>query len=201
MKILNEMWDGTKNAVAFIAVAVYYFLTWAGTALVDMAISLLSFPVAPISAAASLSKYTRWVCNTLFWPFQTHDNDFDGDGGHWGRWPDNGTRWRVYCRRVAWMWRNRAYRAAYHWFGRDLVGQLREWGRQDVSNRPLRQGISFEFDEAGTWELYLVIKWPFLNRCFRLRLGWKIPEDYVPGKPCRAMICSHVSPLMGVSYS
>lgn len=168
-------------------------MRWFLLAPIDFLASLLAWPLAPLIVLCTTpaGKAPRWA-----WPWLTHDNGIDGDGGHLARWPDNGTRWRVFSRRTAWLWRNRAYNASFYWFGRTLLGRVRSWGNPRVGNRPLVAGWSFQTDAGGCWELYVVVPhWP--GRCLRIRLGWKIPEDYRAGQ--RVMLVTHISPLMGCS--
>lgn len=144
-------------------------MIWFILAPLDMLVSLLAYPLAPLIVlfASVTGDAPRWA-----WPWLTHDNAIDGDGGHLERWPDNGTRRRVFCRRVAWLWRNRGYNASQHWFGRTLAGSLRTWGNPLVGNRPLVAGWSFQIDGDETWEFYAVI--PHLpGRCLRIRLAGK----------------------------
>lgn len=158
----------------------------------DLLFSLLACPMAPLIVLFSTKE---GVAPKWGWPFLTFDNPIDGDNGHLERWPSNKPFAR-FARRVAWLWRNRAYNASYHWFGRNLQFPLVRKGNPKVGNRPLVKGWSFERDSKGVWELYAVFPYSS-SRCLRVRLGWKINENAEDGD--RVMLVTHISPFMGYS--
>lgn len=182
-------------------------LCWPFFAVLSAVMSLIAFPAVPVVVFLwMLPKYFGWLqkpFDWLLWPFMTYDSPIDGDGGHIERWPGPDTSghrfWRsrlwnwcyLYFRRVAWLWRNRVYNVSYYLFGRKLSGRISTKGNGNVSDRPFTPGYSFQHDENGVWELYVVKKIPFLALCTRIRIGWSIPENYREGMEHRCMLKTH----------
>ena len=170
------------------------FFVWLVFVVCEVVLSLLAYPLSPIISFCSLvfpeTKYPK-LYSFWFWIWLTHDNTMDGDEGHIKRWPlcDN---WIItFLRRTAWMWRNKAYNASYWWFGRVITGKLHQKGNHCVGNRPLVRGWSFEYDDKGTWEFYVVQPVSFSKKkAFRIRLGWKIPDYH--DKPIEGVRVMHV---------
>ena len=162
-------------------------MNWLWLAVKSLAVSVLAFPLATIIV---LLDYPSWS-----WPWMTHDNPPDGDSGHWLRWPDNGTKWRVFCRRVAWMWRNKGYGYAY-----DVCGVIPS-GTPCYKGNPLfwlkknPSGWCYaKFDNC--WMLFAWF--PYGNRGIRIYLGWKLREKCEhPESNNRQMICTHINPFKG----
>lgn len=173
-------------------------MIWLILAPLDFMISLLAFPLAPLIVLATNRNgdAPAWA-----WPWLTHDNPIDGDGGHWERWPDDGTVWRMYCRRVAWLWRNRGYNFSYHVCGAPTIDSVRiVIGRDFWLDKPQRGGLCFATC-GRAWMLF--IWWPWGNmigiqRGMRVYLGWKLRGEIDdPKNTHRAMLVTHINPIKG----
>lgn len=163
-------------------------MRWLILAPVDFLVSLLAYPLAPLIV---LFDSPKWA-----WPWLTHDNTIDGDGGHMERWPDNGTKWRVFCRRVAWLWRNRGYNFSYHVCGADTDGDVKIIaGRQFWKDSKPRGWCVATCNKA-----WMIFAWlPYSeSRGLRIYLGWKLRGKIdKPHESPRAMLVTHVNPLKG----
>lgn len=168
-------------------------MIWLLLAPLDLLVSLLAFPLAPFIV---LCTGAGGIAMAWAWPWLTPDNPIDGDPGHWVRWSDNGTHWRRFCRRVAWLWRNRGYGFSYRVCGRNISGPTHFWGNRRVSDNPMVAGWCWAYN-SGAWELYGFIPWwPSTKRGLRVRLGWKIPLSV--DKPSeRVMLVTHINPVKG----
>ncbi|WP_137008199.1 DUF7338 family protein [Aquitalea aquatilis] len=166
---------------------------WLLLAPFDFMVGLLAFPLAPLivllNTAAGVSP--PWA-----WPWLTPDNPIDGDAGHLERWPDNGTRWRVFCRRVAWLWRNRGNGFSTRVTGLNATGPIRWWGDPQTSDNPAHAGFCFALCNGG-WMLYVFWPWcPWLG--LRIYLGWKLmTKVHEPDKPDQAMLVTNINPFKG----
>lgn len=174
---------------------------WARLAIKDFLVSLFAFPLSPIIAYLSLKEKSLpdWA-----WPFLTHDNDIDGDGGHWERWPKNKTLFDKWIRRTAWLWRNRGYNYSYHISGVVPRGELSYKGSPLFWKSPDAQqkgGWCYaKCDNA--WMLFAWIPYSLfgVKRGVRVYLGWKL-RHYCehPDTPAeRAMLVTHINPFKGV---
>ncbi|WP_293766884.1 hypothetical protein [uncultured Aquitalea sp.] len=168
-------------------------LMWLLLAPFDLLVNLLAFPLAPVIV---LLTTQAGVSPLWCWPWLTDDNPIDGDAGHLERWPDNGTRWRVYSRRVAWLWRNRGYGFSTRITGVQLSGATRFWGDRKVSDNPMHAGWCIAIN-GRAWELYAFYPWlSILRRGLRIRIGWAIPLTI--DQPAEtAMLKTHVNPFKG----
>lgn len=171
-------------------------MLWFVFAPIDLLVSFLAFPLAPIIVLLSFEtvKPPFWA-----WPWLTPDNPIDGDAGHLERWPDNGSCVRVFMRRVAWLWRNRGYGFSEAVTGRDVIGRIKWIGNRSVSDNPLSPGVVIGLASGGVWELYAYVPWlPSLKRGLRVRLGWKIPCNLdCADTPVRVSLVTHINPLKG----
>jgi hypothetical protein len=132
-------------------------LQWLISLPVDLAVSLSVFPLAPIVVA--LGKVPAWM--------MTPDNSIDGDEGHLARWQGKS----AYLRRVAWLWRNRAYGfTALNADGIDILDVTTK-GNPATSNRPFTPGWCLRTVD-GYWHLYAIL--PYGKRFARINLGWKL---------------------------
>lgn len=163
-------------------------MSWFWLAVPDVVVGLLAFPLAPLIVLATddAGNSPRWC-----WPWLTDDNPIDGDDGHIDRWAGK----PVWIRRIAWLWRNRAYNFSTYICGRDLSGPTNFWGNRRVSDNPMSPGVCWAYN-SGLWEVYAYLPWPFTRRGLRIRLGWKIPlsEDVPTG---RTMMVEYINPLDG----
>ena len=173
--------------------AILSLLCWLLLAPFDLLVNLLAFPLAPLIV---LLTTKAGVCPAWAWPWLTDDNPIDGDAGHWQRWPDNGTRWRVFCRRVAWLWRNRGYGFSDRVTGMTMTGETRFWGDRRVSDNPMHAGWCIAIN-GKAWELYAFYPWlSWIGRGLRVRLGWAIPLT-IDQPAGIAMLKTHINPLKG----
>lgn len=166
-------------------------MKWCILATLDILISLLACPLAPIIA---LCGGGRWA-----WPWLTYDNPIDGDSGHWERWPDNGTRLRVLARRTAWLWRNKGYNFSYYILGVVPKGRIKMYGNPLFWKQPHPRGWCFaKCDNA--WMLFAWFPYTLFNqeRGLRIYLGWKL-RQHCEQEGCteKAMLTTHINPLKG----
>lgn len=186
-------------------------MIWFLIAPIDMLVSLLAFPMAPLivlcTSGVGISPW--WA-----WPWLTHDNTIDGDGGHLERWAGHfgfdvdlklggmelHMRFRmkkpIWIRRIAWLWRNRGYNFSYHVCGAE-------------TNKPVRivAGRQFWLDAnpkgwciATCGSAWMLFAWfPYsANRGLRVYLGWKLRGKIDnPYSNPRAMLVTHINPLKG----
>lgn len=155
------------------------YIIWFLLVIPNILMSFLAFPLAPFIVLLGAPKWCSW--------FLTPDNTIDGDEGHWERWPDNGTRWRIYCRRVAWLWRNRAYGFSWDTCGRKCYGETVFKGERYVSDRAKIYGICRAYN-GKTWECYSYTNHGFFD--LRVRLGWKIPQNELTWEGKKMYVCS-----------
>lgn len=164
-------------------------MIWLLLAPLDLLVSLLAYPLAPLIVVLGVPGWA--------WPWMTHDNPIDGDAGHLARWPDDGTRWRVFCRRVAWLWRNRGYGFSYRVGGVNTAGPIRI-----VAGRAFwRDANPRGWCVATCNGAWMVFAWlPYMRgRGLRVYLGWKLRGkiDHPDENP-RAMLVTHINPIKGV---
>lgn len=163
-------------------------MIWILLSPLDMLVSMLAFPLAPFIVAFGVPWWS--------WPWLTHDNTIDGDAGHFERWPDNGTAWRRYCRRVAWLWRNRGYNFSYHVCGVDTSNPARI-----IAGRQFWRDASPKgWCVATCGKAWMIFGWlPYSStRGLRVYLGWKLRGKIdKPHENPRAMLVTHVNPVKG----
>ena len=162
-------------------------ITWLMLLLPNLLMDLLAFPLAPFIAA--LDEQTA---KEFFSWFLTPDNPMTGDGGHEARWAGK----PIYVKKVAWLWRNRAYGFGVRVLGARSAGPVQVKGNPHVSNRPLLEGLVLRSTPEGYWQLYYV-KSTLRGKCLRVNLGWKLWGN--PGEPIFGQYVFSVNPLMGVS--
>lgn|SRR3990167_3623577 len=150
---------------------------------------LLAYPLAPIIAL--LDEQTA---KELFWWFLTPDNPMTGDAGHELRWAGK----PVYFKKVAWLWRNRAYGFMVNSLMRAKSGgMILTQGNPEVRNSPtLIEGTVIRYTPNGYWQFYLV-KRSFKNKCLRVNLGWKLWDAM--DRPLFGQYVFSVNPLMGIN--
>lgn len=168
-------------------------MIWLLLAPIDMLVSLLAYPLAPLIAICTnrAGDAPVWA-----WPWLTHDNPIDGDGGHWERWPDNGTRWRRYCRRVAWLWRNRGYNFSYHVCGASTAAPVRIIAGRQFWCDPVPRGWCVATC-GRAWMLFVWLPYS-AGRGLRVYLGWKLRGKIDrPEENQRAMLVTHINPVKG----
>ena len=118
---------------------------------------------------------------TWGWLFGTYDNPPQGDRG-WVRercyFPAVVTGWKGYLNRAGWMWRNPCYGLAKRLsipYG--CADRIELIGNPDISDKKRIKGYYFvrayHKDKIVGWEFYTILPYTE-NKCFRMRLGWKI---------------------------
>lgn len=158
------------------------FFRWLTLLVADIAMFLIAWLLAPILPAFAIGKdrLPRW----LAW-LDTPDNPLDGDGGYLlmhAPFPGLQAGVKQYINRVVWLWRNPGYGFSYSVLGAQINSQpLVVSGDPMVSDSPnlttgrmnglsghvlLRSGDCFEF--------YFVRQYGNSDKCFRLRVGWKM---------------------------
>lgn len=169
-------------------------MRWLWLAPLDFMVSLLAYPLAPsiVLFTSTAGDSPRWC-----WPWLTPDNPIDGDDGHLERWP-GGYRRQVFCRRVAWLWRNRGYGFSYRVAGMDAHGPIYYRGNPRVSDAPMSAGWCWATCNGG-WMLY--VYWPWwrsARRGLRIYLGWKLKAklDRMDIDQ-RVMLVTHINPVKG----
>lgn len=170
-------------------------MRWFLLAPVDFIVSTLAYPLAPIIALCVSPE--RWTPPRWCWPWLTPDNPIDGDDGHMERWP-GWSWWQTYCRRVAWLWRNRGYGFSYRVCGLDATGPICYRGNPRVSDAPMSPGWCWATCNGG-WMLY--VYWPWwrsARRGLRIYLGWKLKAklDRMDIDQ-RVMLVTHINPVKG----
>lgn len=144
--------------------------------ILSLIVDLLAYPMALIIATVSL--YTPKLPK-VFNIWLTHDNPIDGDEGHLQRHPDSSTKFAIWKRRIAWLWRNKGYTFDYKYLGRNIGNTLTNYGNPETTDYGI-EGKIFQFDENGVWEFYLIKRYFFnKNKCLRIRLGWKLDDTKV----------------------
>lgn len=167
-----------SNAIAILR----SFLIWLVLGVADLAMTLIAYLLAPVLPLFAIGRDSlpRW----LAW-FDTPDNTLDGDAGYmiWHA-PFTGmqTGWRRHINRAVWLMRNPAYGFSYR-----VLGARIEALPQVVSGDPYvsdsrnltigrQRGLSGHvlLRSGRCFEFYLVRQYGGSERCFRLRLGWKM---------------------------
>ena len=185
--------------------------------LLSFSAEFLAFLVAPLivlfQSNEKLPFGFKWM--------ETHDNDLLGDGGHQLRWADK----PKYFQRVAWLWRNRAYRFSYDQLGFTVKPShsAKFYGNPRVANRDPYVGgflLGMIYDDQLAplaFEFYYCKRWVGM-RAIRLRFGWKIKPvferlldtnlvgpgevsqvSFITDEPLQYMHVCSISPLMGTN--
>jgi len=176
--------------------------------LADLVMTVLGLFLAPIlvlfaTKEAHLPKWLAW--------FDTPDNTLDGDDG----WKNEHLKWlnlrgdvldtfRIYMKRVFWLWRNTSYG-----FSNSMLGvyvpktvEMGVEGNTKVGNRPLSEGKCFAKMSKADGEAFMFyyVKKTFKGRCLRIYLGWKLKNkvDH-PEWEGKAMLVFSINPFMGYS--
>lgn len=158
-------------------------MIWIILALLDFLVSLAAFPLVPLIV---LFDSPWWS-----WPWMTHDNTIDGDGGHMERWQGK----PVWMRRIAWLWRNRGYNFSYYITGSDAIKPVRIVAGRAFWKDANPRGYCI----AHSGSIWMIFAWlPYSrNRGLRVYLGWKLRGAIDSGKPQRAMLVTHINPFKG----
>src|SRR3990167_6263045 len=134
---------------------------WALLLVPNIVIDLAAFLLAPLIALLDAR-----TADDLFSWFLTPDNPVTGDAGHEARWLGRS----AYLKKVAWLWRNRAYGFSSTVLRARSNGPVVIKGDPAVSNRPIVEGGVTRATPEGYWQFYFV-KRTFRGRCLRVNLG------------------------------
>jgi hypothetical protein len=158
-------------------------------AIVQLVISLVSYPLAPLIALFSDANG-----NLPYWlsAFQTYDNTLDGDDGYKQEhrfFPDNANALQVWANRTGWLWRNPAY-GFDMLLGVDVrIGDvLIVEGDRATGDNPYHSGYCswklYRNNELVGFQYYWVGN--FTNtKCLRVNVGWKLwnAEEFTDALP------------------
>lgn len=140
-------------------------------------IAVLLSPVLPLFASDD-----GWLPNWLWW-FQTPDASLDGDSG-WRSISEHPTVNKLprYFRQVLWLLRNPSY--GFDWTvmaSKPLPATYTLHG-DPACDKKLRKTTWVYVVCGGYWHFRIYIKYPRINRCFQLNLGWNLHPLCVSGK-------------------
>ncbi len=175
------------------------YLRWLLITVYAVATTLLAVTLTPVVVLFFADHRT----GRLAWPFrwmETPDVLLPGDPNHVGTPSTEADLSGWYWTSMRWLWRNPAYRATD--FAKLVPpgevlrhsSRWQEWwislasktsGDMAIIETPFRGGYFY----AELWsyphrvfEFYWLWKWPGIDRCIRLRCGWKLKPWY-QGKP------------------
>ena len=142
-------------------------ILWLAYLPLDILSSLASYLLAPFIVLLSEStarRYFRW--------FLTPDNPITGDESHERRWAGK----PVYLKKIAWLWRNKAYGFSKSVIGADTKLPAKVWGNPEVTDKGPVEGIAVWWTVDGYWQFYYIKKMPW-RKVLRMNLGWKLWGD------------------------
>jgi len=158
-------------------------------------ITLLALILAPVLPLFAIGKDK--LPGVLSW-FQTPDSPIYGDV------PFRATRPDSYLTRVTWLLRNPGY--GFEWS--ILASTVNEiprliFGKAEITDTAFSNRLAvpgwYGLSTNDAWEFYWIRPYPLgINRCFRLRLGWKLGGFL--NDPCywklggKAMYCFSLRP-------
>jgi hypothetical protein len=173
-------------------------IRWLFITLYAIATTLPAMVLTPIVVLLFADPGTGRLARPFRW-METPDCLLPGDPNHVGRPSTEYDLSGWYWTAMRWLWRNPAYRATDWAKFRPLLAQpgtavnmmaslVRLAGDAAITESPYRGGFFYAVMDSGServFELYILIKWPFIDRCIRLRLGWKLApwfngKRYVP---------------------
>lgn len=124
---------------------------------------------------------TGWLTKWLWW-FQTPDASLDGDSG----WQNVNKHPIVnklprYMRRVLWLIRNPSY--GFNWTILASEPLPKEWKfKGDITCDRSLDKTSWVYITCGNyWHFRCYLKYPKINYCFQLNVGWNLHEMCVNG--------------------
>jgi len=140
-------------------------------------IACLIAPVLPLFADDN-----GWLPSWLWW-FQTPDASINGDSG----WRDVNSHPIVnllpkYCRQVLWLIRNPSY--GFNWTVLATKPLPAEWSYRGNINCDRALGVtSHVLVRCGKYfQFRAYLKYPMINYCFQINVGWNMHELCVAGK-------------------
>jgi hypothetical protein len=162
-------------------------MNWFLLAVGSLLIKLSGYVVSPIALLFCKPEDEHLPAWAWLW-----DNPFDGingDGDATSAWrgPEHANgRQREYKWRVLWMWRNAGY--GYGKYAGAVLLEYPTAEGPDVSDQSGVRGFRLVTARAlvtekprVAWERYIILKYPGLQWCFRMRMGWKL-NSRVPGE-------------------
>ena len=167
---------------------------WAKRAFKSVWYSLLAILLSPVIAYISLKEE---VLPAWAWPFLTYDNPIDGDEGHLARWPKT-SKFQIWLRRTAWLWRNKAYNYDYYINGISTKEDVVVVKGNPFWQQPNGKGLCYA--KCGkawmlfAWYPYSLFGW---QRGVRVYLGWKLRNKIDNPSSERAMLVTHINPFKG----
>ena len=181
-------------------------LRWAIISVYAVAAALLAMPLTPF--VVLFANHTTGRLPWLFRWMETPDQLLPGDPGIVGKPTSWLGYWWASCR---WLWRNPAYRATNPFKfvplvsgdGIPVLGAPK--GNMHVNNQPFVPGYFLGTAENAShkvFDLFVVWKWPGINKCLRIRFGWKLQPwyhgvHYDPASVAGMHVCS-ITPFMSV---
>ena len=144
-----------------------------------------------------------------------YDDNLDGNRDEGWRKPDKNdlllpdTGWRKWWNRTRWIWKNPSQYFDYHKAGQVLKPGWDENGKHlpfilnvigdgAVNDCPLHEGWFLKL--LATGDRYIpffrwVWKWPFINRCIDIKLGWAVWKREDIKANARAKLVFTIDPL------
>ena len=130
----------------------------------DILSAVAAYVVAPVVAAVPEATAQRY-----FWWFLTPDNPITGDAGHERRWAGK----PVYFKKVAWLWRNKAYGFSKSVIGAKTLRPVSVYGDPETTDTGPHEGWAVWRTPDGYWQFYYIKKMPW-GKVLRINLGWKL---------------------------
>lgn len=176
------------------------FILWPILAVLDLFMSLISYPVAPIAALFG-NKETGQLPK-LFWLFMTPDNTLYGDNGHQKRWagwmakhPGFFGRYVVW---VAWLWRNKAYNFAWNVLGvtpSKVLYSHTSGPQGQIEPYIERPKVHSFVITNNSWCLWWCTP-TFKGRYLRVYIGWKLKNaPFTLPQDRKFMLAFHINPF------
>ena len=147
-------------------------------AIIQLAIGIVSFPLAPLVAL-----FCDANGNLPYWLslFQTYDNTCDGDDGYKQEhrfFPNNANAFQVWANRTGWLWRNPAYGFDMLLGANVEIGDvLIISGDRATGDNPYHQGYCswrlYRNNKLVGFQYYLVRDFS-ITKCLRINVGWKL---------------------------
>ena len=162
--------------------AIYLLASWVVTLFVLLFAPLIALAV---QADGTLPHGLRWA--------GTSDNNQDGDAGHLARWAGKS----VYCRRVAWLWRNPAYVFEERVLGAVIDPDDLVFFNGDpwIKNRTGAVAGTLSVQVGTYWCWKRITRPLYADTCLMLEFGWKL-QPYaqnsarVISEPCAQFVFS-----------
>lgn len=145
----------------------------------NLAVALLAWILAP--SIPLFANSSGWLPTWLWW-FQTPDASLDGDSG----WNDASqhplvTKLPRYLRQVLWLFRNPSY--GFNWTVLASKPLPKSWSyRGNIKcDRSLGKTSWVYVACGGYWQFRCYLKYPKINYCFQINIGWNLHEMCLNG--------------------